>query len=376
MAGVLSGIRIIEVAGIGPGPFCGMMLADHGAEVIRVDRIGGDPLSANPLVRSRKSIAVDIRKPEGARIVRDLAKTADGLFEGNRPGVMERLGLGPDVLLADNPKLIYGRMTGWGQTGPLANAAGHDINYIALSGALNGCGFADGPPAPPVNYLGDFGGGGLLLAFGMLAGILGVKNGGEGQVVDCAMTDGSALLTTMVWGFLAQGTWRDERGVNLIDTGAHFYNVYQTSDKQWISIGAIEQQFYALLRQKLGLEKDPAFDAQMHPAKWSELKSKLAEIFATKTRLEWDEIFEGSDVCYAPVLNFAQAAAHPHNDARKTFINVGGVTQPSPAPRFSIGAESAPSAPPKTGEDSDAILHSLGRSDDEIASLRQKNVIN
>ncbi len=375
MSGVLTGVRIIEIAGIGPGPFCGMMLADHGAEVIRVDRIGGDPLSANPLARSRKSIAVDIRKPEGAEIVRKLAKTADGLFEGNRPGVMERLGLGPDVLLNENPKLIYGRMTGWGQTGPLANSAGHDINYIAVAGALHGCGFADGPPAPPVNYLGDFGGGGMLLAFGMVAGILGVRNGGKGQVIDCAMTDGSALLTTMIWGFLSGGAWRDERGVNLIDTGAHFYNVYETRDGKWISIGAIEPQFYALLRAKLGLDASPQFDGQMNPKRWNELKEELAAIFKTKTRDEWTALLEGTDACYGPVLGFREAALHPHNVARETFVEVGGVTQPAPAPRFSAAAERAPAPPPKTGADSETILKSLGYDSGAIGRLRAAGVV-
>jgi alpha-methylacyl-CoA racemase len=375
MPGVLDGIRIIEIAGIGPGPFCGMMLADHGAEVIRVDRLGGDPLSNNPLVRSRKSIAVDIRKPEGAAIVRDLAKTADGLFEGNRPGVMERLGLGPDVLLTDNPKLIYGRMTGWGQTGPLANAAGHDINYIAVAGALNGCGTADGPPVPPVNYLGDFGGGGMLLAFGMVSGILGVKNGAPGQEIDCAMTDGSALLTTMVWGFLAQGAWRDERGVNLLDSGAHFYNVYETSDGKWVSIGAIEPQFYALLRDKLGLAADPRFDAQMDPRQWSDLKNELKAIFRTKTRDEWSALLDGSDVCYGPVLSFGEAAKHPHNRARDTFVDAGGVIQPAPAPRFSKSAERSPAPPPKIGAATDDILRSLGRSQSDIDRMRADGAI-
>ena len=375
MAGALAGIRVIEIAGIGPGPFCGMMLADHGAEVIRVDRIGGDMLSANPLARSRKSIALDIRRPEGVAIVRDLAKTADGLFEGNRPGVMERLGLGPDVLLKDNPKLVYGRMTGWGQTGPLAGAAGHDINYIAVAGALHGCGFADGPPAPPVNYLGDFGGGGMFLAFGMITGILGVKNGGQGQVIDCAMTDGAAVLTTMIWGLLGQGLWRDQRGLNLIDTGAHFYNVYETSDGKWISIGALEPQFYALLREKLALKDKPQFDGQMDSKKWGALKKELAAIFKTKSRDDWTTLLEGSDVCFGPVLSFSEAAKHPHNIARGTFIDVDGVAQPAPAPRFSASAERAPS-PPATGADSEAILHALGRDKIEIDRLRANGVIN
>lgn len=375
MPGVLEGIRIIEIAGIGPGPFCGMMLADHGAEIIRVDRLAGDPLSGGPLARSRRSIAIDIRKPEGAEIVRDLARGADGIFEGNRPGVMERLGLGPDILLKDNPKLIYGRMTGWGQTGPLAHAAGHDINYIAVAGALHGCGFADGPPTPPVNYLGDFGGGGMLLAFGMVAGILGVRNGAPGQVIDCAMTEGAALLTTMTWGLMAQDFWRDERGVNFIDTGSHFYNVYETSDGKWVSIGAIEPQFYALLRAKLGLDGEKRFDAQMNPAGWSALKTELAAIFKTRTRDEWTELLEGTDVCFGPVLGLYEAAQHPHNKARGAFVEAGGVIQPAPAPRFSASAERAPGMAAKIGADGDAILRELGRSQEDVARLREAGVI-
>ena len=374
MTGALSGIRIIEIAGIGPGPFCGMMLADHGAEVIRVERLVGDPLSGGPLARSRKSIAVDIRKPEGAAIVRDLARGADGLFEGNRPGVMERLGLGPDILLKDNPKLVYGRMTGWGQTGPLAHAAGHDINYISVAGALHGCGTADGPPTPPVNYLGDFGGGGMLLAFGMLAGLLAVKNGGKGQVIDCAMTDGAALLTTMIWGFLGQGLWRDESGVNMLDTGAHFYNVFETSDGKWVSIGAIEPQFYRLLREKLGLEAREDFDAQMNPAAWGTLKKELQAIFRTKTRDEWAALLEGTDVCFGPVLSFREAARHPHNVARETFVEAGGVTQPAPAPRYSASGTRAPSPPAEIGADTDEILAALGRDAEEIKALKAAGV--
>lgn len=375
MVGALAGIRIIEIAGIGPGPFCGMMLADHGAEVIRIDRIGGDALSFNPLSRSRKTIAIDIRKPAGVALVRDFAKTADGLIEGNRPGVMERLGLGPDILLNDNPRLVYGRMTGWGQTGPLAQAAGHDINYIALSGALNGCGVKDGPPTPPVNYLGDFGGGGMLLAFGMVSGLLAVKNGAPGQIIDCAMTDGSALLTTMIWGFLAGGAWRDERGVNLLDTGAHFYNVYETKDGRWISIGSIEPQFYALLREKLGLAEDPRFDAQLDPARWDELKREFSKIFKTKTREEWCALMEGGDICFAPVLNFDEAKAHPHNRARATFTAPAGVAQPSPAPRFSLSGARQPAPPQRPGADADDLLRSIGRSEEAIVRLRADGVI-
>ncbi|HNR75617.1 MAG TPA: CaiB/BaiF CoA-transferase family protein [Parvularculaceae bacterium] len=375
MTGTLAGLRIIEIAGIGPGPFCGMMLADHGAEVIRVDRLKGDPLSGGPLARSRKSIAVDIRKPEGAAIVRDLAKIADGLFEGNRPGVMERLGLGPDALLKDNPKLVYGRMTGWGQTGPLAPAAGHDINYISVAGALHGCGQADGPPTPPVNYLGDFGGGGMLLAFGMVSGLLAVKNGAPGQVIDCAMTDGSALLTTMIWGMRAQGFWRDDRGVNMLDTGAHFYNTFETKDGKWISIGSIEPQFYALLREKLGLQDRTEFDAQMNPAGWPALKEELRSVFKTKTRDEWCAWLEGTDVCFGPVLSMGEAPTHPHNLARKTFVNVGGVTQPAPAPRYSASLERAPTPPREIGADTDDVLSMLGRDAAAIKALKDTGIV-
>lgn len=375
MAGALDGVRIIEVAGIGPGPFCGMMLADHGAEVIRIDRIGGDPLSGNPLTRSRRSIAVDIRRPEGVAIVRDLARAADGLFEGNRPGVMERLGLGPDILLADNPKLVYGRMTGWGQTGPLAGAAGHDINYIALSGALHGCGEEGGRPVFPVNYLGDFGGGGMMLAFGMVAALLGVKNGAPGQVIDCAMTEGSALLTTMVWGFFAAGGWRDARGVNLLDSGAHFYNTYETRDGKWVSIGAIEPQFYALLRERLGLEGDRDFDYPLNPAGWRPLKERLAAIFCTRTRDEWCALLEGGDACFAPVLSLGEAPQHPHNSAREAFVVVDGVTQPAPAPRPLGTPPQAPTRPRTPGEDTAAILTALGRDAAQIAQLTAAGVI-
>ena len=375
MAGTLKGLRIIEIAGIGPGPFCAMMLADHGAEVIRVDRLRGDPLSGGPLARSRKSIAVDIRKPEGAAVVRDLAKNADGLIEGNRPGVMERLGLGPDALLKENEKLVYGRMTGWGQTGPLAGAAGHDINYISLAGVLHGCGRADGPPTPPVNYLGDFGGGGMLLAFGMVSALLAVKNGAPGQVIDCAMTDGSALLTTMIWGMRAQGVWRDERGANLLDTGAHFYNTFRTRDGAWISIGSIEPKFYALLRDKLGLQARPEFDAQMDRAHWPALTEELRAIFLTKTRAQWCDLLEGTDVCFGPVLSMAEAPDHPHNAARRTFTDVGGVTQPAPAPRFSASRERTPTPPRAIGADTDEILMLAGCDAERIGSLRRAGIV-
>ena len=375
MAGPLSGIRIIELAGIGPGPFCGMMLADHGAEVIRVERIGGRLRATDPLSRSRKSIAVDMKSPQGVALIRELARTADGLIEGFRPGVTERLGLGPEVLIADNPKLVYGRMTGWGQTGPYAQAAGHDINYIALSGALHTIGRPGMKPTPPVNYLGDFGGGGMMLAFGMVSALLAVRNGGAGQVIDCAMTDGSAVLTGMTWGFKAAGMWKDEAGVNLLDTGAHFYDTFACADGKFISIGSIEPQFYALLRETLGLADDAAFDAQMDPSQWPALKEKLSAIFASKPRDHWCDLMEATDICFAPVLSLADAPDHPHNKARGTYIEVAGVTQPAPAPRYSKTPTDPPRPAPKVGADSDGLLGELGYGTDRIAELRATGTI-
>ncbi len=375
MAGPLSGVRIVEFTGIGPGPFCGMMLADHGAEVIRIDRRGGFFLKTDPLGRSRKSIILNMKSPEGVALARELARSADGVIEGYRPGVMERLGLGPDVLLTDNPALVYGRMTGWGQTGPLADAAGHDINYIAISGALHGCGRRGERPTPPVNYLGDFGGGGMMLAFGMVSALLAVKNGAAGQVIDCAMTDGSAVLTSLTWGLAASGLWRDEPGVNLIDTGAHFYDVYESSDGKWISIGAIEPEFYRQLRERTGLANDPDFDAQNDPAAWPALKEKIAALFLTKTRDEWCALMEGSDACFAPVLSMAEAPAHPHNAARATFIAIDGVVQPAPAPRYSATKTATPTPPADPGAHTDEILADLGRSADAIFELRARGVV-
>ena len=351
MPGPLAGIRIIELAGIGPGPFCGMMLADHGAEVIRIDRLapGGDPHGPvarnlhDPLLRSRTNMALDLKSPDDIGRLRELVKTADGLIEGFRPGVMERLGLGPDVLLGDNPRLVYGRMTGWGQTGPYAAAAGHDINYIALSGVLGALGRSGEKPTPPINLVGDFGGGAMMLAFGMVSALLGVKNGAPGQVIDCAMTDGSALLMAMMWGFRSTGLWRDERGANMLDTGAAYYDTYETADGKFVSIGSIEPQFYALLREKLGITDDPLFDAQHDRAQWPAQKARLAEIFKTRTRDEWCATMEATDVCFAPVLGFDEAVAHPHNRDRGTFIEVGGVLQPAPAPRYSA----TPCDPPR-----------------------------
>jgi len=365
----LHGIRIVEMAGIGPGPFCGMMLADHGAEVIRIDRArgGGVTIDAkDPLLRNRKSIAIDLKTAAGIAAVKRIVATADGLIEGFRPGVMERLGLGPDVLLAANPRLVYGRMTGWGQTGPMAHEPGHDINYIAISGALHAYGRAGEAPTPPINMVGDFGGGAMMLAFGMLAGLLHAGRTGEGQVVDAAMTDGSALLMSMIWGFRGMGRWSPTRGTNLLDTGAHFYDTYETSDGKYISLGAIEPQFYAEFRAVMGLDDD-AWTAQMNPASWGPLKAELATRFRAQTRDHWVAAFKGHEVCFAPVLDFDEALADDHNRARGTFVAAGGVTQPAPAPRYSVSGTVAPVM--ATDRHDAALLADLGFSTDEIAAL-------
>ena len=374
MAGPLEGIRIIEMAGIGPGPFCGMMLADHGAEVIRVDR-PGRPAPEPVLGRSRKSIIVDLKSAEGIAVVRDLARSAHGFFEGLRPGVMERLGLGPEVLLADNPRLVYGRMTGWGQTGPYAQAAGHDINYIALAGALHAYGRAGEKPTPPINMVGDFGGGGMLLAFAMTAALLSAERTGQGQVIDCAMTEGAALLMGMIWGFRGLGIWKDERGVNMLDTGAHFYDSYECADGKFIAIGSIEPQFYAELRRLTGLDADPDFDPQMDPSRWPALKAKLTALFRSQPRAYWCELMEATDVCFAPVLSLAEAPAHPHNAARGSFAEVGGMTQPMPAPRYSGTPTAAPAPQPAPGADADALLEALGYDTARRAALRSSGAI-
>ncbi len=379
--GPLAGLRIVEFAGIGPGPFCGMMLADHGAEVIRIDRAGSGRGGSQPvapgdaLARGRKSIALNLKSAEGVALARKLAASADGIIEGFRPGVMERLGLGPDVLLQDNPRLVYGRMTGWGQTGPYAPYAGHDINYIALAGALAHYGRAGGKPTPPINMVGDFGGGGMMLAFGMVSALLNVARGGKGQVIDAAMTDGTAVLMAMIHGMKNMGVWSEELGANMLDTGAHFYDTYETSDGKFVSIGSIEPQFYAELRRLLGLEDDRDFDAQHDRAKWGMLKDKLAALFRTRTRDEWDALLEHTDVCYAPVLTMSEAANHPHNIARETFVEVGGDTQPAPAPRYSATAAGKPRPAPMPGDDSDAILAGLGMDTNEIAALREAGTV-
>ena len=376
----LSGLRIIELAGIGPGPFAGMMLADHGAEVIRIERIGSG--KAGPevapdkdiLLRSRKTIELDLKNPASQEVLLDLVRKADGLIEGFRPGVIERLGLGPDVLHAANPRLVIGRMTGWGQTGPMAHMAGHDLNYIAISGALHGVGRKGEKPVVPLNLFGDFGGGGMVLAFGMLAALHHAKATGEGQVVDAAMTDGSALLTAMIQTFRQIGIWQDDRGVNLLDGGAHFYDTYETKDGKFVSIGAIEPQFYARLLDLLGLTDDPAYARQMEAGDWDQMRDGLTRIFRTRTRDEWDELLMGSDACYAPVLSLTEAPDHPHNTARGTFTTAGDIVQPGPAPRYSR----SPTVPPEMFQnrlDTDDVLAEIGYDTDRIRRLRDEGAI-
>ncbi|MBD3728273.1 MAG: CoA transferase [Sphingomonadales bacterium] len=377
MPGPLHGLTIVEFAGIGPGPFAAMMLADHGAEVIRIDRPGGKSLfgGKDVLSRSRRSIALDLKQPAGVAVAKRLCASADGLIEGLRPGVMERLGLGPDALLAANPKLVYGRMTGWGQHGPYAHTAGHDINYIALAGALAHFGRPGENPLPPINLVGDFGGGGMMLAFAMVSAMLHVQRGGPGQVIDCAMTDGTALLMAIVHGMRSAGQWRDERGTNLLDGGAPFYDCYQCACGGYVALGAIEPQFYAELLRLTGLADDPDFARQMDPRQWPALKARLAEVFRGKTRDEWCAILEGSDACFAPVLTMGEAPQHPHNAARGTFIEVGGDIQPAPAPRYSVTASDAPTPERTPGADTIEILAGIGMGEDEIARLHSSGAI-
>lgn len=380
MTGPLAGLKIIEFAGIGPGPFAGMMLADHGAEVIRLERTreGRDepePGAAKDfMLRSRKIMAVDLKSPDGIEIVRDLVRSANGIIEGFRPGVMERLGLGPDILLSDNPRLVYGRMTGWGQSGPYAAYPGHDINYIALAGVLNAFGRAGQKPTPPLNMVGDFGGGGMMLAFGMVSALFHAQKTGEGQVIDCAMTDGAAVLMTMIWSLRAQGIWQDQRGVNALDTGAHFYDSYETSDGKFIALGSIEPQFYSALLDATGLSDDPEFAQQMNPARWSALKLRLATIIAEKSRDEWTAIMEERSICFAPVLNFDEAPLHPHNVARGTFVEVAGKFQPAPAPRYSKTQTDVPRMP-QAAPDAFAILQAANCDPDRVRGLLDKGVI-
>jgi alpha-methylacyl-CoA racemase len=379
--GPLKGVKVVEMAGIGPGPMCAMLLSDMGATVIRVDRLensglgiaAGEP-KFDILARGRPSIAVDVKKPEGIETVLKLVEQADALIEGFRPGVMERLGLGPDVCLKRNKRLVYGRMTGFGQDGPLAKAAGHDINYIALAGALNPIGNAGGPPVPPLNLVGDFGGGAMFLAFGVVCGVLEAKGSGQGQVVDSAMVDGAAYLTSPFYGMLASGFWKNQRGMNILDTGSHFYNVYETKDGEYVSIGSIEPKFYEELLEKTGL-KGQNLPAQRDREQWPAMKEKFTALFKTKTRAEWNKIMEGSDICYAPVLSFPEAMQHPHNVARKAFVEVDGVPQPAPAPRFSRTKEGVQKPPSKRGADTMPALKAWGFDEAKLSALKQAGVI-
>jgi len=373
--GPLQGTKVIEFAGIGPGPFCAMLLSDMGAEVVRIDRKGGRGAGKFDITsRGRRSLALDLKKPEAVEVALKLIAQSDALLEGFRPGVMEKLGLGPDAALKRNPRLVYGRMTGWGQTGPLAQAAGHDINYISLVGALHAIGRKGQTPVPPLNLVGDFGGGALYLAFGMACGLFEAQRSGKGQVIDCAMTDGAASLMSMFYGFKAMGMWHDEKGVNMLDGGAHFYDAYETADGKWISVGSIEPQFYALLLEKAGIT-DPEFQAQMDRGKWPALKEKLARLIKTKTRSDWDRLMEGSDVCYAPVLSLDEAPNHPHNKARATFIEIDGVVQPGPAPRFSRTKPEVQGSGPACGQHNDQVLSTFGFSASDIAALKSAGAI-
>ncbi len=378
--GPLTGFKIVEVAGIGPGQLVGMLLADMGAQVIRVDRLAvGDlgidiPAEFNTMNRSRPLIAVDLKRPEGVELVLGLCEQADALYEGYRPGVMERLGLGPEACMARNPKLVYGRMTGWGQTGPLANTVGHDTNYIALSGALHVIGEADGKPPLPINLVGDFGGGALYLAMGMLAAMLETSRSGKGQVVDAAMVDGAASLLTMVYGLMAHGSWRDERGVNLLDGGAPYAQTYWTKDDKFVAVCAIENRFYRDLLAGLNLsDVDPK--QQHDAAQWPALKIRFQEVFRTKTREEWCEVFAESNGCFAPVLSLNEAPQHPHNRARNTFVEVDGVTQPGPAPRFSRTPSQVQQPPSDAGGDNNLSLLDWGLTEADIATLCSTGVL-
>jgi len=374
MPGPLSGIKVLEFEAIGPGPFAGMLLADMGADVLLLDRPASVDLGLkrerwmDVMLRGRRSVTLDLKSKEGAAAALELVARADALIEGFRPGVMERLGLGPDACLKQNPKLVYGRMTGWGQEGPLAPIAGHDINYIALAGVLNAFGRKGQAPVPPLNLVGDFGGGGMLLGFGIACGLLHAQRTGQGQVVDAAMVEGAALLAAMFSGFLAAGRWTEERGANILDTGAPWYDVYETKDGQYVSIGAIEPKFYEELIARLGLQGG-SLPKQYDRKGWPALRKVFSDKFSAKTRDEWCAVFEGSDACFAPVLSFSEARKHAHNAARKSFVTVGKVEQPAPAPRFSRTAAAVRRAPPERGEGGRQALLDWGFSESEVGKL-------
>jgi len=379
--GPLQGLTIIEISGIGPGPFAAMSLADLGAEVIRVERPGGSMFTAahNPrldlLNRGKRCICVNLKSPEGVETVLKMIEKADALLEGFRPGVMEKLGLGPDICLERNPSLVYGRMTGWGQEGPMSQVAGHDINYVALSGALHPIGRAGEKPAIPLNLVGDFGGGGLMMAYGMVCGLLESQRSGKGQVVDSAMIDGAATLMASTFAAQQVGFWKEERGTNLLDSGSHFYEVYETSDGKYISLGSIEPQFYAALLEKLG-DDAVHFENQFDMENWPAMKEKMTEIIKCKTRDEWDEIFEGADVCYAPVLAMSEARHHPHHQARGSFIeDENGIWEPAPAPRFSRTKAELRGHAAHLGEHTDEILRDFGFSEAEINSKHEAGAV-
>lgn len=372
MGGPLSGVRVLEFAGLAPAPFGCMVLADLGAEVLRVDRKGDT--STNALGRGRRSVGVDLKNPDGVATVLSLVETADVLVEGFRPGVMERLGLGPDACQERNPRLIYGRMTGWGQDGPMAQQAGHDINYISIAGSLEPIGPAGQPPVPPINFLGDFGGGGLLLAMGVMAALYEREKSGRGQVIDAAMVDGAALIATFVHVLSANGGWSGERGTNLLDGSTPFYTVYETSDGRYMSVGAIEPQFYAEFIRLLGVA-DEGLPAQHDKDGWPKMRARFAEVFASRTRDEWAEVFAGSDACVAPVLSPTEAHTHPHNVARGAFTDVGGVTQPSAAPRFSRTPADTAGPAPAGGHGADDALTDWGFTATDIAGLRESGAI-
>ncbi len=376
--GPLEGTRILEIGGIGPVPFCAQMLSDMGADILRVERPGQSRGMVEPKYdvwhRGRRSISLNLKKPEAVQALLRLVERADILLEGFRPGVMEKLGLGPDVCLARNPRLVYGRMTGWGQDGPLAQAAGHDINYIALSGALHAIGRPGQCPPPPLNIIGDLGGGGMLLAFGVVCALLESRKSGNGQVVDTAMVDGAAILAGFFYGAWAAGFWTSNHGENLLDGGAHFYDTYETADGKWISVGSIEPQFYSLLLKHTGIE-DPDFQYQLDRSRWPEFKQGIAEIFKQKTRDEWCKIMDGTDVCFAPVLSFEEAINHPHNVARQTFIQVDGVAQPAPAPRFSRTKPEVRGPAPEPGQHTESALLDWGFSQQDLSALRSAGAI-